>query len=77
MFKSVRAYLLCLVDPKLMPTALRVAVVVGSLLFVINHGTAVLRREMTSERWTSVGLTYLMPYLVNIHGQYAHRSRKS
>jgi hypothetical protein len=68
---------LCLADPKLMPTALRVSVVVGSLLFAINHGTAVVRREMNAERWTSVGLTYLMPYLVNIHGQYAHRSRQS
>jgi hypothetical protein len=75
LLQSVKAYLSCLVDPKLAPTGLKVAVVVGSLLFLINHGTAVLRHEMTFERWLAVGLTYLMPYLVNIHGQYATRSR--
>lgn len=67
----VRDYFACLVDPKLMPTALKVAIVVGSALFCINHGGALVRHEMTSERWFSVGLTYVMPYLVNIHGQFA------
>jgi hypothetical protein len=75
LLKSVKAYLSCLIDPKLVPTGLKVAVVVGSLLFAINHGAAVLRHEMTFERWLAVSLTYLMPYLVNIHGQYVVRSR--
>lgn len=73
--QSVKGYLAALVNPKLMPTALKVAVFVGSLLFCINHGGALLRREMTSERWLAVSLTYLMPYLVNIHGQYASSQR--
>lgn len=77
MIRSVKKYLLCLLDPKLAPTACRVAIVVGSLLFMINHGAALLRGEMNRERWTSVGLSYVMPYLVNIHGQYAQRSRKA
>lgn len=51
-----------------MPTALKLAVLVGSLLLCIDRGDALLRHEMTLERWLSVvGLTYLMPYLVNIH----------
>jgi hypothetical protein len=74
--RSIKEYLLCLFDPNLVPTAFRVAIVIGSVLFMINHGAALLRGEMTRERWTSVGLTYVMPYLVNIHGQYAQRSRK-
>lgn len=53
-----------------MPTALKLAVLVGSLLLCIDRGDALLRHEMTLEQWLSVGLTYLMPYLVNIHGQY-------
>ncbi|NEP47338.1 MAG: hypothetical protein F6K65_00175 [Moorea sp. SIO3C2] len=57
-----------------MPTALRVALVVGSLLFVINHGSALLQGQMTQQRWISAGLTYMVPYLVNIHGQYTIRS---
>ncbi|NET84064.1 MAG: hypothetical protein F6J94_19725 [Moorea sp. SIO1F2] len=59
-----------------MPTALRVALVVGSVLFVINHGSAILQRQMNRERWISGGLTYIVPYLVNIHGQYTIRSRQ-
>ncbi len=74
---SVKAYLRCLIDPTLAPTALRVALVIGTILFIINHGAACVRQEMTRERWAAVSLTYLMPYLVNIHGQYAVRSRKS
>ncbi|NEO03165.1 MAG: hypothetical protein F6K50_49990 [Moorea sp. SIO3I7] len=60
-----------------MPTALRVALVVGSVLFVINHGSALLQGQMNRERWISGGLTYIVPYLVNIHGQYTIRSRQT
>ena len=64
-----------LIDPKLAPSALRVALVVGSLLFTINHGTALAKGEMTKARWLSGLITYLIPYSVNIHGQFT--SRKS
>jgi hypothetical protein len=73
--RSFKSYLACLVNPKLVPTALKVAISVGSMLFCINHGAALLRNEMTPERWFAVGLTYLMPYLVNIHGQYVSSQR--
>lgn len=59
-----------------MPTALRVAAVVGSILFVINHGTALLQGEMNRDRWLSAGLTYLVPYIVSIHGQSAGRQHR-
>ena len=64
-----------LLDPKLAPTAIRVAVVVGSLLFTINHGAALARGEMNRTRWFSGLITYLIPYSVNIHGQYSNRRR--
>ncbi|HAA31243.1 MAG TPA: hypothetical protein DCE56_30390 [Cyanobacteria bacterium UBA8553] len=59
-----------------MPTALKVSVVVGSILFTINHGSALVKGQMNRERWISGSLTYLVPYLVNIHGQYISRARK-
>lgn len=71
----VKGYLTSLVDPSAARTALRVALVVGSLLFLINHGAALLEGEMTQERWVSACLTYLVPYAVNIHGQYVTRLR--
>jgi hypothetical protein len=56
--------------------AVRVALVIGTLLFVINHGAAV-RSGMTQARWLSAGLTYLVPYAVSIHGQYMGRGSGS
>jgi hypothetical protein len=71
----IRGYLGSLVEPQRASTALRVALVVGSVLFVINHGTALLEGEMTRQRWLAACLTYLVPYAVNIHGQYVAARR--
>lgn len=58
------------IDPALAPKALKVSLVVGSILFVVNHGAAAIGGEMTPERWGSAILTYLVPYTVSIHGQW-------
>ena len=68
-------YLVSLFDPEFVSTGLKTALVVGSLLFIINHGLALSRGEMTTERWISVLITYLMPYLVNVYGQYSYRCK--
>jgi len=67
---SLRAYGASLVNPKFAPTSLKVALLVGSLLFAINHGNALLKGQMSRDRWISGLLTYCAPYLVSIHGQY-------
>jgi len=64
-----------LINPKFAPTALRVALIIGTLLLAINHGAALVQGKMTRSRWASALLTYLVPYGVNIHGQLA-ASRK-
>jgi hypothetical protein len=74
--KQVRGYLASLSDPKLAKTAVRVALVIGSLLFTINHGMALVKGKMTKERWISACLTYLVPYAVSIHGQFTARSQQ-
>ena len=50
--------------------ALRVALVVGTILFAINHGAALTQGKMTKARWFSALLTDGVPYAVNIYGQY-------
>ena len=72
----VKGYLLALCDRELMPTAIKVSLVVGTMIFAINHGYALLNRKMTRQRWISGLISYLIPYSVNIHGQYVARSRK-
>ncbi len=73
---SLRSFLAALVNPTLMPTATKVALVVGSFLFAINHGSALLQGKMTRDRWISAVVTYLVPYGVNIHGQSINHSRQ-
>jgi hypothetical protein len=75
--KFFKDYCLCLVNKQMMPTAIKVAIVIGSLLFIINHGSAFLSEKMNRDRWLSVGLSYLVPYGVNIHGQFISRRRKN
>lgn len=50
-------------------TALRVALVVGSILFILNHGGALVMKRMNHTRWISGVLTYCVPYCVSLHGQ--------
>ncbi|HIK10024.1 MAG TPA: nitrate/nitrite transporter NrtS [Oscillatoriaceae cyanobacterium M33_DOE_052] len=65
-----------LFNPRLAPTALKVALFVGTVLFMINHGTALLKGQMNKDRWMAAALSYCVPYLVNLHGQLVSRSRK-
>ncbi|MEB3210726.1 MAG: nitrate/nitrite transporter NrtS [Leptolyngbyaceae bacterium] len=69
-----------LLNPHFMPTAIRMAVVIGSLVFTVNHGDALLKNEMTRSRWLSGTLSFIVPYMVSIYGQtqcqISHRSRQ-
>ena len=62
-------------DPDKMPTALRVALVVGTILFSINHGNVLLKGKMERSRWISGLLTYAVPYCVSIHGQVSSQRK--
>ncbi|BAZ32523.1 hypothetical protein NIES4074_50290 [Cylindrospermum sp. NIES-4074] len=75
MSSFLKGYCASLIDPQFVPTALKVALIVGSILFVINHGSAVLSGKMSRDRWISGAITYIVPYLVNIHGQFISRYR--
>lgn len=48
-------------------TALKVALLVGSILAVINHGAAILAGELSSSRLWQIALTYLVPYCVSTY----------
>lgn len=72
-----KGFLASLIDQSYAPSALKVAFVVGSALFFINHGAALMQKTMSRDRWISASLTYLVPYAVNVHGQYTSRSRQS
>jgi hypothetical protein len=50
---------------RIVKTAVKVAVVVGTILAAINHGDSIVGGTMESGDWLRVGLTYLVPYSVS------------
>jgi hypothetical protein len=73
--KFIVGYVRGLFDPEFAPTGIKVALVVGTILLSINHGAAIVGGKMTGDRWMAGLLTYIVPYLVNVHGQYSSRYR--
>ncbi len=74
--KNLQKFCGSLVNPKFVPTGLKVALVVGSILFLVNHGNALVQGQMSRDRWIAAILTYCVPYMVSIHGQHSSHSRK-
>jgi hypothetical protein len=56
-------------DPKVAGLALRVALVVGTILNLINHFDLLLGAPLTTGTVVQIGLTYVVPYCVSTHGQ--------
>ena len=53
------------------PTCARVALVVGTILTVVNQGSVIVGGEATSATWVRVGVNYLVPFLVSSIGYLA------
>ena len=73
----MKSFFSALIDRDLSPGAAKVALIVGTILFTINHGPALANGKMIPTRWLAGMLTYAIPYSVNIHGQYAYRKKQS
>jgi hypothetical protein len=56
-------------NPAFVPQAVRMALIIGSLIFSMNHGKALLQNTMNRDRWLSGALSFVTPYLVSIYGQ--------
>ena len=48
--------------------AIKVALVVGTVLGVINHYDMFLTGEYSIRRFVQIGITYLVPFFVSLHG---------
>ena len=72
----MKEFLMAWTGPQFRPTALRVAIIVGSVLFMMNHGNAAVNGKMSRDRWMAAFLTYLVPYTVSIHGQFSAHTKK-
>lgn len=64
-------------DRDIVRRALKVALVVGTLLTLINHGPALLEYQLTSHHYLQIALTYLVPYLVSTYSAVIVRLEKN
>jgi hypothetical protein len=56
-------------EPRVVSLAIRVALVVGTILNVINHFDLLLGAPLTRMAMIQIALTYVVPYCVSTHGQ--------
>jgi len=52
-------------SPKVVRRALKMAIVVGTILALINHGEALYHGTVSVDRISKIVLTYCVPYLVS------------
>lgn len=52
---------------KVVLSALKVSIIVGTLLALINHGGALINMEISADRVAQILLTYLVPYCVSTY----------
>lgn len=62
--------------PETVRYSVKVAVVVGTVLNLINHYDVLLGASLHLQTLVQMGLTYLVPYVVSTHGQLAGLSRQ-
>ncbi|MEM1254066.1 MAG: nitrate/nitrite transporter NrtS [Cyanobacteria bacterium P01_H01_bin.21] len=48
-------------------SALRLAAIIGTVLFVINHSHALAKSEMTAHRWFSATLGFVIPFATSVY----------
>ncbi|MFG1360108.1 MULTISPECIES: nitrate/nitrite transporter NrtS [Xanthobacter] len=70
----IRRFLSYSIDAGVPHRSLMVAVVVGSILNLINQGDAIFGGGTIS--WSKIGLTFLVPYCVATFGAVSYRIRQ-
>lgn len=63
--KSWRLFLSCFIHPSTMARSVKVALVVGPILAIINHLDVFLNQGFTPSLLFKIGLTYLVPFSVS------------
>ncbi len=58
-------FLQAALSPQVLPRAIRVALIVGTLLMLINYGDKLWAMSLSSEDMLKITLTYIVPYGVS------------
>ena len=69
------SFLKAATQKKTLLTSLRVALVVGTILGLINYGDRIfLHQNMVTVDWVKLGITYLVPFYVATYGAARYAS---
>jgi hypothetical protein len=69
MVACVKTFIAAAFSPVYFYQSVKVSMVVGTLLVIINNGETIITEGMNAKRWVTALLTYLVPYLVSVHGR--------
>lgn len=61
------AFLVLAMKPAVVRTAVRISIIVGTILVLINHGSAVASWSFSKQNLIQICLTYLVPYCVSTY----------
>lgn len=67
----MRAAVQIVMRPEHLRRTIKIALVVGTILFLINQADVVLRGDATTTTWLKVGLSYCVPFVVSNLGLLA------
>ena len=74
----MKTFLHTAIEKSTVVTASRVALVVGTILALINYGDRIfLRHDMHSRDWMKLAITYCVPYCVATYGAASYAVKHS
>jgi hypothetical protein len=74
----MNAFLAAATDKRTVATSLKVALVVGTVLALINYGDRILfRHDMRLLDWIKLAVTYVVPYCVATYGAARYASKRA
>lgn len=67
MLEPLYSFLRIAASSKVVKSSIKVSLLVGTILALINHGEGILRMSLSSENIFQILLTYLVPYCVSTY----------
>lgn len=64
-WRTWREALAVALEPRHLRATTRIALIVGTVLFAINHLDVVLAGDASTSTWVKAGVTYLVPFVVS------------
>lgn len=64
---SISNYITIALNPEVVKTAIKLSLIVGTLLALINHAPAIFSLTLNRQNLYQIALTYLVPYCVSTY----------